>query len=95
MRMDVPWAGFIGPYTKHGQAPTQLYPSCAQLNIKSDSKGAFPAGVQIPQIFSPDGPGMETSVEMSQFEKIDEGYEYPGGPLWDGEKMVVDKPVNP
>lgn len=93
--MDVPWAGHINQYSKHGDVPTQLYPSCAQLNIKSDSTGAFPVGVQIPQVFSPDGPGMETSSEMAAFERIDEGYEYPGGPLWDGEKMIVDKPVNP
>ena len=25
-------------------------------------------------------------------QSIDEGYVYPGGPLWDGENLVQDKP---
>jgi len=36
---------------------------------------------------------MEISYEMYKYEKIDEDYEYPGGPLWDGEKLIIDKPI--
>jgi len=36
---------------------------------------------------------METSLEMYNGKKLDDNYEYPGGPLWDGEKLTVDKPV--
>ena len=36
--------------------------------------------------------GMTTSLEMYRLQKIDENFTYPGGPLWDGVKLVVDKP---
>ncbi|KAK7180391.1 uncharacterized protein CC84DRAFT_242119 [Paraphaeosphaeria sporulosa] len=39
-----------------------------QLNVRSDSASVFPGGVQMPQIFSPDGPEMETSAEMAAYE---------------------------
>lgn len=35
---------------------------------------------------------MLTSLEMYRMQSIDEGYVYPGGPLWDGENLVQDKP---
>lgn len=35
---------------------------------------------------------MQVSPEMYYYEKIDKDYEYPGGPLWDGEKLVKDAP---
>lgn len=47
----------MNPYVHHGQIITQMYPSCAQLNVKSDVTGSLPKGVQIPQIFTPEGPG--------------------------------------
>lgn len=87
MRMDVQWAG------KRGKWTGQMYPSCAQLNIKSDATGALPEGVKIPDIFSPESPGMQVSPEMYDYKKIDNDYEYPGGPLWDGEKLVKDVPL--
>jgi hypothetical protein len=37
--------------------------------------------------------GMTTSWEMLNQEKLDENYTYPGGLLWTGEELVLDKPV--
>jgi hypothetical protein len=36
---------------------------------------------------------MTTSLEMYQLKKVDTNFTYPGGPLWDGEKLVEDRPV--
>jgi hypothetical protein len=36
---------------------------------------------------------MTISREMSNFESVDDNYTHPGGPIWDGEKVVADKPV--
>lgn len=36
--------------------------------------------------------GMTTSLDMYNNKKIDDNYTYPGGPLWNGETLVVDKP---
>jgi hypothetical protein len=35
---------------------------------------------------------MTTTWEMGNGYKLDEGYVYPGGPLWDGENLIDDKP---
>ena len=35
---------------------------------------------------------MRTSLSMYRFEKVDEDYVYPGGKLWTGTEMIVDKP---
>ncbi|KAF2684553.1 lytic polysaccharide monooxygenase [Lentithecium fluviatile CBS 122367] len=70
-----------------------LYPSCFQLSVQNDgTAGALPKGVKIPEVMSPDSPGMQMSQGMHDSRKVDEGYVYPGGDLWDGEKLVVDKP---
>ena len=37
--------------------------------------------------------GMTTSMDMNRLQKIDENFTYPGGPLWNGVKLVEDKPV--
>jgi hypothetical protein len=37
------------------------------------------------------GAGIQTSIEQYRRQKVDEGYIYPGGPLWDGEKLIEDK----
>ena len=29
---------------------------------------------------------------MDGFERVDADYVYPGGPLWDGEKLAQDRP---
>jgi hypothetical protein len=36
--------------------------------------------------------GTLMSEAMQNFQKVDEDYEYPGGPLWDGKKLVQDRP---
>ena len=36
---------------------------------------------------------MTTSYEMYSTLSLDANYTYPGGDLWDGEKLVVDKPI--
>jgi len=36
---------------------------------------------------------MTTSLEMYRLQKIDESFTYPGGPLWDGVKLIDDKPI--
>ncbi|KAF2118757.1 glycosyl hydrolase family 61-domain-containing protein [Lophiotrema nucula] len=95
MRMDVIWSGMTDEYIKIGEAGSlgQMYPSCAQLNIVSDSTAPFPKGVKIPEIFDPYAPGMTTTYEMYNMQSLDANYTYPGGDLWDGEKFVEDKPV--
>lgn len=35
---------------------------------------------------------METTLAMYRQEQLDENYVYPGGLLWDGEKLMEDKP---
>ncbi|CAI6333745.1 unnamed protein product [Periconia digitata] len=95
MRMDLIWSGATNEYINIGDdgSLAQMYPSCAQLNIQSESKAEFPKGVKIPEIFQPLEPGMTTSWDMLNNQKLDENYTYPGGPLWNGEDLVVDKPV--
>ncbi|KAF2875390.1 glycosyl hydrolase family 61-domain-containing protein [Massariosphaeria phaeospora] len=95
MRMDLLWSGVQSEYIKIGEdgSLAQMYPSCAQLNIVSESKAALPNGVKIPDIFQPLEPGMTTTMDMMENKKLDENYTYPGGPLWDGDKVLVDKPV--
>jgi hypothetical protein len=36
--------------------------------------------------------GTQFSEAMNNFKKVDSDYIYPGGPLWDGEKLVQDRP---
>jgi hypothetical protein len=38
--------------------------------------------------------GMTTTRDMRDDLIVDDNYTYPGGPLWDGEKYIVDKPVD-
>jgi hypothetical protein len=40
----------------------EMYPTCAQLNIVSDSQTPLPEGVRIPEIFNPYGPGKYSST---------------------------------
>ena len=35
---------------------------------------------------------MRTSLDMYYDRVLDEGWVYPGGPLWTGEELIVDKP---
>ena len=36
---------------------------------------------------------MLVSWDMTQGKKLDLDFVYPGGPLWDGETLVQDRPV--
>lgn len=72
-----------------------MYPTCAQLNVVSDSNAAWPpkdAAVKIPEIFFPDQLGMATTQDMYNNRDLDANYTYPGGMLWTGREVVVDKP---
>jgi hypothetical protein len=66
MRMDVLSAGVVNDWTKIGDlgSMAQLYPSCAQLNIVSESKGTLPRGVSIPEIFALDAPGLYSALTL-------------------------------
>ncbi|KAI0513300.1 glycosyl hydrolase family 61-domain-containing protein [Xylaria bambusicola] len=72
--------------------PSQLYPSCLQIRVESDYEGSLPKGIRIPEDMMHDSPGMNTSLSMYRFDKLDDDYVYPGGMLWTGKEMVVDKP---
>ncbi|TGJ82975.1 hypothetical protein E0Z10_g5805 [Xylaria hypoxylon] len=72
--------------------PAQVYPSCLQIRIESDFEGSLPAGIKIPEDLMHESPGMATSLAMYRQEKVDADYVYPGGLLWTGTKLVVDKP---
>jgi hypothetical protein len=55
MRMDQIWPGtYSGQYL----SLAQMYPSCAQLNIKSNNNTALPKGVKIPEALIHQPPGM-------------------------------------
>lgn len=55
MRMDVLWPGVVSANIKIGSAASlgQMYPTCAQLNVLSESEEVLPEGVLIPEVFSP------------------------------------------
>ncbi|KAJ2998006.1 hypothetical protein NUW58_g458 [Xylaria curta] len=72
--------------------PAQLYPSCLQIHVESDVEGSLPKGIKIPEDLMHESPGMATSLSMYREQKLDEDYVYPGGLLWTGTEMVVDKP---
>ncbi|KAH7125480.1 hypothetical protein B0J11DRAFT_506313 [Dendryphion nanum] len=57
----------------------QLYHSCAQINVDSDIIGSLPKGMTVSDL-------------MGENMKVDDGYEYPGGQLWDGKEFHEDKP---
>jgi hypothetical protein len=91
LRMDLIWPGLWQPpiYVSDG---AQFYPTCAQILVKSNVTGSLPEGIKIPEGFNKTEPGMRTSLAMYREQSLDEGYVYPGGPLWDGEELVQDKP---
>jgi hypothetical protein len=94
LRIDLIWPGLL--YNLRGQIVTdgeaQLYPSCAQIEVESEIEGSLPQGIHIPEDVRKKSPGMQMSIEMYRSQKVDAGYVYPGGPLWDGEQLVEDKP---
>ncbi|KAF2004387.1 hypothetical protein P154DRAFT_572046 [Amniculicola lignicola CBS 123094] len=92
MRVDLAWPGFVYKLGADliSDVQGQLYPSCAQIEVESDVTGSLPKGIKIPEDLQPKSQGMQTSLEMYNNQKVDEGYVYPGGPLWDGEKLIED-----
>jgi hypothetical protein len=62
--MDVIWSGMTDEYYPIGEDGilAEMYPTCAQLNIVSDSQTPLPEGVRIPEIFNPYGPGKYSST---------------------------------
>ncbi|KAF3025051.1 hypothetical protein E8E14_014436 [Neopestalotiopsis sp. 37M] len=77
----------------NSSSPAQLYPSCAQIQIESDSPGSLPEGIKIPDTLQHTSPGMASTLSMYRFQSLDVDYVYPGGPLWDGVDSVQDKPT--
>ncbi|KAI8947023.1 glycoside hydrolase [Xylaria longipes] len=93
LRIDMIWPGTVMKqqnYTLY----TQMYPSCAQIQVESDAIGdSLPKGIRIPEDLSPTSPGMMVSEYMHYGRTMDEDFVYPGGLRWDGENLIVDKPV--
>lgn len=93
LRTDLIWPGFDWPEIP-SSGIAQLYPSCAQIHVVSEATGELPkGGISIPEDFSHTSPGMATTLEMYRNHVLDPDFVYPGGPLWDGETLVQDKPV--
>lgn len=55
LRFDLVSPGGSG--TSIGDKAAQLYPSCAQIEVKSEANGDLPKGVLIPEIFQNYAPG--------------------------------------
>ncbi|KAF2198830.1 hypothetical protein GQ43DRAFT_492713 [Delitschia confertaspora ATCC 74209] len=62
----------------------QFYTSCAHINVEGVGGGRLPVGVKVPKDFPWDHPGLSISKTMEDLKKVDTGYVYPGGELWDG-----------
>ncbi|KAI1284704.1 glycoside hydrolase [Xylaria sp. FL0933] len=93
LRIDMIWPGTVINQS-NDTLYAQLYPSCAQIQVESDaSTNTLPKGINIPEGLSPSSPGMTVSEDMHYGRTMDEDFVYSGGPLWDGEKLVIDKPV--
>jgi hypothetical protein len=71
----------------------QFYPSCAHLRVKSNSTAQLPEGILIPEDMSAGSPGAEISMEMFYLKGLDADYAYGSGGLWDGENLIVDRPI--
>ncbi|KAI3336514.1 glycosyl hydrolase family 61-domain-containing protein [Xylariaceae sp. AK1471] len=93
LRMDLVWPGMIDSYVNF-TVIAQMYPTCAQIQVESDAKSnALPKGIRIPEDFTHESPGMRWTWEMNNGLVVDDDWVYPGGPLWNGEQLVVDKPM--
>ncbi|KAI0443598.1 glycoside hydrolase [Xylaria telfairii] len=93
LRIDMIWPGTVMKQY-NDTLYTQIYPSCAQIRVESDVVGgSLPKGIRIPEDLSPTSPGMMVSEDMHYGRTMDEDFVYPGGLRWDGEELIVDKPV--
>jgi hypothetical protein len=92
LRVDLIWPGLLyildGKVISDGEA--QLYPSCAQIEVESEATEPMPQGISIPEDLGTKSPGCQVSIGQYRRELVDPGYVYPGGPLWDGEKLIED-----
>ncbi|KAI1429620.1 glycoside hydrolase [Xylaria sp. FL1777] len=93
LRIDMIWPGTV-MQQYNDTLYAQMYPSCAQIRVESDAfNNTLPKGIRIPEDLSPSSPGMMVSEDMHYGRTIDEDFVYPGGPLWDGERLIVDRPI--
>jgi hypothetical protein len=90
MRMDQIWPGI---YPADCWVMAQMYPTCAQIRVESTSSLELPGGIKLPRDVIHFSPGMTWSQAMADGKQVDEGWVYPGGPLWDGEGLVEDRPI--
>lgn len=102
LRMDSVNLGFhVGQNWKWQNAETQVYPGCAQIEVESEYSGNLPEGsVSFPEALYNEAPGMSQLGVRGEFGPgrydrivLDPNYVYPGGPLWDGEKLEQDRVV--
>lgn len=92
LRVDQIWPG-VYESGEHGliQIEPQLYPACAQIKVESAIIGKLSIGIKMPEDLSKTSAGMKVSYDQYLSRKVDMGYVYPGGPLWDGETLLEDK----
>ncbi|KAI1360587.1 glycoside hydrolase [Xylaria arbuscula] len=91
LRIDMIWPGtVIGDY----RISAQMYPSCAQIEVDgTTTSGILPQGIRIPEEMSDTSPGMSQSQAMHEAKTVDTDWVYPGGLLWNGERLIEDRPV--
>ncbi|PVH99558.1 lytic polysaccharide monooxygenase [Periconia macrospinosa] len=57
MRVDIVWSDGWNEWRTPPFDSAQMYPSCVQLAVESESKAVLPKGVKIPEIFQWEQPG--------------------------------------
>jgi hypothetical protein len=92
------------PYYGSGNSDAQMYPTCAQIEVMGGVSGDLPKGIKIPEDLQNESPGtyivvgnMENpanhiGIGMFLTPNFPNDFTYPGGPLWDGEKLEQDYP---
>jgi len=91
LRVDVVVAALAN--STYNNQYAQLYPSCAQISVRHNGSAiALSEGVRFPEVMSPDSPGLQMNADMAGMRSVDDDYVHPGGRIWDGEEMVVDRP---
>jgi hypothetical protein len=88
--MDIAWVRGSNEDDTEGWLQSQFFPACAQIEIASENQGPLPKGFHIPEDV-PHMPGMKWSLDMDQGKRVDKGYIYPMGPLWDGKNLLEDR----
>lgn len=57
LRVDIVWADGWNEWRTAPFDQAQMYPSCVQLRVESESRAVLPEGVRIPEIFQWEQPG--------------------------------------